>query len=59
MKKLANKVVFITGGASGLGRAAAVADAQEGGQVVIADLPNADYQPALDKIRSYAVGQTK
>ena len=52
MKKLANKVVFITGGASGLGRAAAVAAAAEGGQVVIADLPNSDYHAALAEIKA-------
>lgn len=52
MKKLENKVVFITGGASGLGRAAAVAAAEEGGQVVIADLLDSDYQPALADIKA-------
>jgi len=51
MKKLENKVVFITGGASGLGRAAAVAAAQEGAQVVIADLPGSDYQAALEAVK--------
>ena len=55
MKKLENKVVFITGGASGLGRAAAVAAAEEGAQVVIADLPGSDYQAALEAIK--AAGQ--
>ena len=52
MKKLENKVVFITGGASGLGRAAAVATAEEGGRVVIADLLNSDYRAALDEIKA-------
>ncbi len=52
MKKLENKVVFITGGASGLGRAAAVAAAQEGGRVVVADLPTSDYQATLDEIKA-------
>ncbi len=52
MKKLENKVVFITGGASGLGRAAAVAAAQEGAQIVVADLPNADRQATLDEVRA-------
>ena len=55
MKKLENKVVFITGGASGLGRAAAVAAAEEGARVVIADLPGSDYQAALEAIK--AAGQ--
>lgn len=52
MKKLENKVVFITGGASGLGRAAAVAAAAEGGQVVVADLPNSNYQGALEEVKA-------
>lgn len=52
MKKLENKVVFITGGASGLGRAAAVAAAEEGAKVVIADLPGSDHAAALVKVRA-------
>ncbi|WP_210518038.1 SDR family NAD(P)-dependent oxidoreductase [Hymenobacter terricola] len=52
MKKLENKVVFITGGASGLGRASAVAAAREGAQVVIADLLNSDYRAALDEVKA-------
>ena len=50
MKKLENKVVFITGGSSGLGRAAAVAAAHEGAQVVIADLPGSAHAAALAEI---------
>ena len=52
MKKLENKVVFITGGSSGLGRAAAVAAAHEGAQVVIADLPGSDHAAALAEINA-------
>lgn len=52
MKKLEDKVVFITGGASGLGRAAAVAAAQEGAKVVIADLPGSDHQAALAEVQA-------
>ena len=52
MKKLENKVVFITGGASGLGRASAVAAAQEGAKVVIGDLPGSDHRAALDEIKA-------
>ena len=52
MKKLENKVVFITGGASGLGRAAALAAAQEGAQVVIADLPGSDHAAALTEVQA-------
>ena len=52
MKKLENKVVFITGGSSGLGRAAAIAAAQEGAKVVIADLPNSDHAAALADVQA-------
>ena len=52
MKKLENKVVFITGGASGLGRAAAVAAAQEGAKVVIADLSGSDHAAALAEVQA-------
>ena len=52
MKKLENKVVFITGGASGLGRAAAVAAATEGAKVVIADLPRSDHAAALAEVQA-------
>ncbi|MEL6124137.1 MAG: glucose 1-dehydrogenase [Bacteroidota bacterium] len=37
MKKYENKIVFITGGASGIGRAAALSFADEGAKVIIAD----------------------
>ena len=38
MKKLENKTVFITGGLSGIGKACAFAAANEGANIVIADL---------------------
>lgn len=52
MRKLEHKVIFITGGASGLGRAAAVAAAQEGAKIVIADLPGSDHVAALAEIKA-------
>ena len=57
MKKLENKVVFITGGSSGLGRAAAVAAAQEGAKVIIADLPGSDHAAALAEVHATGGGE--
>ncbi len=37
-QRFENKVVIITGGAMGIGKACAIAFAQEGGQVSIADI---------------------
>ncbi|WP_116769746.1 SDR family NAD(P)-dependent oxidoreductase [Maribacter litoralis] len=48
--KLKNKVVFITGGASGIGKASAIAAAKEGATVVIADLASSKYEETLVEI---------
>ncbi|MBK9718125.1 MAG: SDR family oxidoreductase [Saprospiraceae bacterium] len=40
MKKLVDKTIFITGGLSGIGKACAMAAAQEGANVVVVDMPN-------------------
>lgn len=51
MKKLENKTVFITGGLSGIGKACALAAAQEGANVVIADLKPDAANKTMEEIR--------
>jgi len=51
MFRLDGKVVLVTGGAAGLGQAAAVACAAVGGKVIIADLNEAAAQQTAAKIR--------
>lgn len=48
MKRFENKVAFITGGTSGIGKAAAILIAREGAKVVVADIR--ENQLALDEI---------
>lgn len=50
MHKLENKTVFITGGLSGIGFASAIAAAQEGGNIVIADIESASSEAAMNEI---------
>lgn len=50
MLRLANKVAVITGGNSGVGKAAALLFAKQGAKVVIGDVTKAD--SVVDKIRS-------
>ncbi|MBZ4191869.1 SDR family NAD(P)-dependent oxidoreductase [Niabella beijingensis] len=50
MKRFENKVAFITGGNSGIGKAAAMLIAREGAKVVIADLKK--NETVLDEIHS-------
>ncbi len=52
MKKLENKIVFITGGNSGIGKACALAAAKEGATIVIADLPINDHSEMLKEIEA-------
>ncbi len=51
MEKLKDKVVFITGGLSGIGKACALASAQEGARLAIADMPSTLAESAKDEIR--------
>jgi NAD(P)-dependent dehydrogenase (short-subunit alcohol dehydrogenase family) len=48
MRKLENKIVFITGGNSGIGKASALEAAREGATVIIADLEKNDHQQTID-----------
>lgn len=49
MKRFENKVAFITGGTSGIGKAAAILIAREGAKVVVADIH--ENPEALEEIR--------
>ena len=49
---LSGKGVLVTGGASGIGRAAATACAREGARVVVADLSEAGGREVADKLRA-------
>jgi len=50
--QLANKAVLITGGASGIGKAAAAACAREGARVVLADLTEPAGREVAEKLRA-------
>jgi NAD(P)-dependent dehydrogenase (short-subunit alcohol dehydrogenase family) len=52
MKKLENKIVFITGGNSGIGKASALEAAREGAIVVVADLAGKDHEETITEIKS-------
>lgn len=51
MKKLENKIVFITGGLSGIGRACAIAAAKEGATIVIADMKSDESEKVMGEIK--------
>jgi 3alpha(or 20beta)-hydroxysteroid dehydrogenase len=46
-----DKVAVVTGGASGIGRAAAVRFAEEGARVAVVDLPNTDLESCVSEIQ--------
>jgi NAD(P)-dependent dehydrogenase (short-subunit alcohol dehydrogenase family) len=52
MKRLENKIVFVTGGNSGIGKASGLEAAREGATVVVADLPGNDHEQTLYEIRA-------
>lgn len=52
MKKLLNKIVFITGGLSGIGFACAIEAANEGAQLVIADINSSHINLGMNQIKS-------
>ena len=51
MKKLENKVVFITGGLSGIGKACAIAAANEGANIVIGDIKPDSSNKTMEEIK--------
>jgi len=50
MKKLENKVVFITGGLSGIGKACAIAAAKEGANIILADFKSDKVNKVIEEI---------
>lgn len=52
MKKLENKTVFITGGLSGIGKACAIAAAEQGANIAIADLKSGESESVLIEIKA-------
>ncbi len=52
MEKLDNKIVFITGGLSGIGLSCAIAAANEGATIMVADLKSENEEAAMNKILS-------
>ena len=51
MKKLEGKVALVTGGTTGIGRAAAVAMAREGARVVVAGRREEEGRQTVDLMR--------
>lgn len=56
MAALTDKVVLITGGGSGLGRATAVRAAQQGARLVLVDIDEDGMQATADEVRGAAPG---
>lgn len=52
MQRFTGKVIIVTGGGSGIGRATALAFAREGGQVIVADIVESDGRETVTAISS-------
>lgn len=57
MERFKNKIVFITGGASGIGKASAIAIAKEGAKVVIVDIEQSKHDEAVTEIKQAGNGE--
>lgn len=57
MERFKDKIAFITGGASGIGKASAIAIAKEGAKVVIVDVPQSKHDEALNEIKAAGNGE--
>src|SRR5580765_1524448 len=53
MGKLHDKVVFITGSTSGIGKASAIEAAKEGATVVVEDLANTQHEATMQEISAF------
>jgi NAD(P)-dependent dehydrogenase (short-subunit alcohol dehydrogenase family) len=54
-QKLAGKVVFITGGSAGIGKACAIQAAEEGATVVVADLASSHHELVIEALNEVGV----
>jgi NAD(P)-dependent dehydrogenase (short-subunit alcohol dehydrogenase family) len=55
MKRLENKIVFITGGNSGIGKASALEAARESATIIVADLEKSNHEETLKEIMALEV----
>ncbi len=55
MSDLRGKVALVTGGASGIGRASAIAYAKSGANVMVADRPSREMEQVVDELRALGI----